>query len=204
MSRPEHTLYLLLKHRCTHFSTWAHIHTHAHACAATHSTSPQTYTEAHTCSGSASRTLQEASGTANCSEFYEPSISSNPPFPALPLQYGLSTSLLSVWQWYQAKNVSSVDSRHEGTAAYTSASEPASWGIHSSGQVNTGALWNATHSFSLREAEPVQVLYKFTLYKVWWYSKPEGSIYKTVFYGMISCLKWTTKHDSCSICILKF
>lgn len=107
-----------------------------------------------------------------------------PSLPALPLQYGLSTSLLSVWQWYQAKNVSSVDSRHEGTAAYTSASEPASWGIHSSGQVNTGALWNATHSFSLREAEPVKMLYKFTLYKgVWWYSKPEGSIYKSVFMG---------------------
>lgn len=66
-------------------------------------------------------------------EFYEPNstLSSNwfPPFicnpftPQLYFSKALSPSLLQ--QWYQAKNVSCVDSRHVGTRASTSASEPA-------------------------------------------------------------------------------
>lgn len=76
------------------------------------------------------------------------------PFLVL-LQYGLSTSLLSVRQWYQAKNASSVDSRHTGTGASTSASEPAGWGIHSSRQVNTAALWTTTLSRYQCECECV-------------------------------------------------
>lgn len=83
--------------------------------------------------------------TLSDAPFFQPP--HTPPLLA-PLQYGLSTSLLSVRQRYQAKNVSGVDSRHEGTGASTSASEPAGWGIHSSGQVNTAALWNATLSYN--------------------------------------------------------
>lgn len=77
-----------------------------------------------------------------------PSPSPSPPPLLVLLQYGLSTSLLSMRQRYQAKNVSGVDSRHAGTAASTSASEPAGWGIRSSGQVNTAALWSATVSYN--------------------------------------------------------
>lgn len=60
----------------------------------------------------------------------------------LSLQYGLSASLLRAQLRYQAKNVSGLDSRLEGTKACTSTSEPADRGIYSSGQVNTAALWN--------------------------------------------------------------
>lgn len=58
-----------------------------------------------------------------------------PPLALFP--FGLSTSLLSMQQWYQAKNVFSVDSRHVGTRASTSMFEPAE-----SEGVNTAALWN--------------------------------------------------------------
>ena len=168
-ARPELTLYLLLKHRCTHFNTQAHICTHAHAFTVTYGTSShthththtQTYTDTHTRSPSTCTTLQgfrtgwrywvlwaESIYLLRLRPtlpFFQPP--HTPPLLA-PLQYGLSTSLLSVRQRYQAKNVSGVDSRHEGTGASTSASEPAGWGIHSSGQVNTAALWNATLSYN--------------------------------------------------------
>ena len=163
-ARPELTLYLLLKHRCTHFNTQAHICTHAHACTVTYGTSSHTHTNIyrhshllplcmhHTSRLPAALTILSFMSRVHLS----PQTPSDAPFslpprtpPLLaPLQYGLSTSLLSVRQRYQAKNVSGVDSRHEGTGASTSASEPAGWGIHSSGQVNTAALWNATLSYN--------------------------------------------------------
>lgn len=155
-----------LEHMSTHMhprtclhSHMQHVHTHKHV---------QKHTPALP---SACTTLQGFRSTLTMANFYVPSIFSNSlppfsaPFPSPPLlvllQYGLSTSLLSVRHWYQAKNVPGVDSRHAGTGASTSASEPASWGIHSSGQVNTAALWNATLSYSqcvcLWERETVQM-----------------------------------------------
>lgn len=64
------------------------------------------------------------------------------------LQYGLSMSLLSALQRYQVKNVSSVDIRHEGTAACSSVSEAAS-----SGQVNTAALPSPAGCINLRPSK---------------------------------------------------
>lgn len=139
-ARLEHTLYLLLKHRCVNFQNTS-TSRHTFACPIQHIHSPKAFTDTSTCSPYACMAyLVFPALLMNFKSWVQlspktGSIRLLPPLALFP--FGLSTSLLSMQQRYQAKNVFSVDSRHVGTGASTSMFEPAE-----SEGVNTPALWN--------------------------------------------------------------